>query len=1438
MTNRLLLANALVEDPHNPIVDIAACFPGHGSQSINMFQGCLSNFPEAQQVIAQADTLYKERYGEPLSTTVNSGKDSRLTMPTVMQPAIVTASLAMFAVIKSAGIPISMFMGHSLGEYSALIASDAITFDDGLSAVMDRAEAIDSIPYGMRGAMAVVLPRSSHDMHRIKSIVTALSCQGPLSIGIINSDKQLVISGAKALVVRVTERLAAESIESSILPIPVGFHSPVLSPILMEFKRKLENYQWRKPNIPVISTITQGPLHDSDIEHLPQLLAGQLVTPFDFRDSVTSCLSMGAKLFVDMGPKRIIANLIADQVRDGEAKVFGLDYGPNGGAKTIDRIQALQWLYDTQESKQNAAPEPSTPSPQTSKVTASDLRNVLLDAICEVTGYPAEVISPDLDLEADLGIDSVKQMQALGTVAEQIGVQPESLDLSQAHTLNDLSNALSALQSDTPHTDKQQILIESTSNTIALESDNRSDDYISNIDTLLLQSICEVTGYPAEVISPDLDLEADLGIDSVKQMQALGTVAEQIGVQPESLDLSQAHTLRQIVDCIKQAAASSGLQKEEQTNTEEFHSGESFSNVKRFIPQIIDKPLSIDLGVTDWSNSSCLFIQSGNQVLDSSIQQTLQPIFRTMHTITADKLISGGAYPTAESEMIQMILDCHSLNSSSPAFGEQTDAWLDTAQEKYAETFKLSQSLYPLIEQTEGNVAWLSVTGAGGVSGVGTTGSGDPVDTLASGFYKSLGKELNNLKVKTLDVDSHTDTPKAILDEVRHYYQDQDCEMGYLHGCRHVVRVIPLVTRQKYSIRKQLPAGTVAFFSGGSRGIALECAKALADEQPQINVVITGRSDINDPQAKDWLHLTEEDWNKAKADFFRDSKRNNPSLGAIELSEEYNRISHIRTLANNLKTAISTRSNLHYIPCDIADAQSTDNAVRKARKQWGNLSLVVHAAGLESFGRLPGKTLSRTQKSIAVKLGGFINLYQATKDEPSLTAFISFGSVSGRFGMDGQVDYTAAAATLSALSHTIPMNTPANQKIPFVTMEWSAWSQVGMAAHPQVIAVQKQERGMEYIPVKVGTEFFLDELALGTADPEVLIMGALGSNQPQGQLDSLDADMELASPIDSAGTVLDKPHYPMLDSVDKRGENALVAHRMLRYDRDLYLPDHRVKGVTTFPGVLHLETQIEAASCLSNVKRLGVELEELELKTFLKCRDNDEVPITIEAFRTDRKGSEVITTELYSTFKAPDGRVLIPHRTHSTATFKLLDKAPESYKADWNPDSLFEKGVLIDIARYHARTEHFISFGPTFRYMRVANLVGDNCAIGEFIVPSVPGLFSDVRNPQFLCCPLLIDNVGRMALMREFQRWGRHVVPVQIHGARQFRCPAAGELCYGKMVFLAEDEKGVNVSIEIIDANGYLLCQADEVRLAFLGPVEQKHNIITSADSVIPSKEY
>lgn len=1331
MTDRLLTAGAIAEDTRNPIGDIAACFPGHGSQSVGMFHGCLSGFPEAQQVIARADDLYKERYGERLSTTVGSGRDDRLTMPTVMQPAIVTASLAMFAVLEAAGIPVSMLMGHSLGEYSALIASRAVAFEDGFAAVMDRAETIESIPYAMRGAMAVALPRSLHDMHRVRAVVAELSCRGPLSIAIVNSDEQLVVSGSRALVADVTERLAAESIESFALPIPVGFHSPVLSPVVTEFEHRLERYHWNRPDIPVISTITQGTLQPGDVEHLPQLLAGQLVTPFDFRDCIASCRSAGARVFVDMGPKHIIGTLIEHQLHDGGATVLKLDCGPDGGARTAERIQSLQWLCGTQGNGRKAESEPTKPATTAPRPTADDVRTALLDALCEATGYPAEVIDPDMDLEADLGIDSVKQMQALGTVAERVGIQPESLDLSQARTL------------------------------------------------------------------------------------------------------------RQIVECLEHAEPTAPRRQDGRLADEGPHAAEDASGVKRFVPQIIYKPLADDPGLTDWSDAACLFIRSGDHELDESIRQTLQPLFREVHATTADEIIDSGTHPTVESGTpVRMILDCHSFHDGIPSFGQRSEAWMRIVRERYARTFRLSQILYPLIEHAEDGMAWLSVTGTGGVSGAGSKGKGDPLDALDTGFYKSLGKELRNLQVKTMDVDSPDDVPGAILDEVRHYRQDQDCEMGYLHGRRHVVRVIPMQMRQEHAIRRQLPEGTVAFFSGGSRGIALECAKALADDQPRINVVITGRSDVDDPRAQRWLRLSDEEWAQAKPDFIREVKRKDPSLGAIALSEEYDRIGHIRILARNLRTAVSARRNLHYIPCDIADAQSTEDAVHKARRQWGDLSLVVHAAGLESFGRLPGKTLDRTMRSIAVKLGGFINLYHATKDEPSLTAFVSFGSVSGRFGMDGQVDYTAAAATLSALSHTIPMNMPADRRIPFVTMEWSAWGQVGMAVHPQVIAVQEQDRGMEYIPVRTGTEFFLDELALGTADPEVLIMGSLGSNRPQGQLDSLDDGLELISPIEeTTGTVVDKPHYPMLDSVDRQDADTILAHRMLRYDRDLYLPDHRVKGVTTFPGVLHLETQIEAASCLSNVKRFGVELEELELNTFLKCRDNDEVPITVNAHRTDRTDGQVIATELYSTFKTPDGRTLIPHRTHSTAVIRLLDKAPEPCRADWRPERLLEQGTPIDIGRYHAETEHFISFGPTFRYMRRARLIGDDCAAGEFMVPSVPGLFSDVRNPQFLCCPLLIDNVGRMALMREFQLRGRHVVPIRIHGARQFRCPAAGELCYGKMDFLTEDEQSVDVHIEIIDANGYLLCQADDVRLTILGPAEQEHDIMASPNAVEPAKE-
>ena len=442
MTDRLLTAGAIAEDTRNPIGDIAACFPGHGSQSVGMFHGCLSGFPEARQVIARADDLYKERYGERLSTTVGSGRGDRLTMPTVMQPAIVTASLAMFAVLEAAGIPVSMLMGHSLGEYSALIASRAVSFEDGFAAVMDRAETIESIPYAMRGAMAVALPRSLHDMHRVRAVVAELSCRGPLSIAIVNSDEQLVVSGSRALVADVTERLAAESIESFALPIPVGFHSPVLSPVVTEFEHRLERCHWNRPDIPVISTITQGTLQPGDVEHLPQLLAGQLVTPFDFRDCIASCRSAGARVFVDMGPKHIIGTLIEHQLHDGGATVLKLDCGPDGGARTAERIQSLQWLCGTQGNGRKAESEPTKPAATAPRPTADDVRTALLDALCEATGYPAEVIDPDMALEADLGIDSVKQMQALGTVAERVGIQPESLDLSQARTLRQIVECL------------------------------------------------------------------------------------------------------------------------------------------------------------------------------------------------------------------------------------------------------------------------------------------------------------------------------------------------------------------------------------------------------------------------------------------------------------------------------------------------------------------------------------------------------------------------------------------------------------------------------------------------------------------------------------------------------------------------------------------------------------------------------------------------------------------------------------------------------------------------------------------------------------------------------------------------------------------------------------------------------------------------------------
>ena len=178
-------------------------------------------------------------------------------------------------------------------------------------------------------------------------------------------------------------------------------------------------------------------------------------------------------------------------------------------------------------------PEPAPAAPQAPSTNGASLRDVLLEVVAEKTGYPAEMVDPGMDLEADLGVDSIKRVQILGAVQERFpelpAVGPEQL--GELRTLDQITGFLTV---DTAE--------QSTADTAAAAADAGS------VRTVLLEVVAEKTGYPAEMVDPGMDLEADLGVDSIKRVQILGAVQERFpelpAVGPEQL--GELRTLDQI----------------------------------------------------------------------------------------------------------------------------------------------------------------------------------------------------------------------------------------------------------------------------------------------------------------------------------------------------------------------------------------------------------------------------------------------------------------------------------------------------------------------------------------------------------------------------------------------------------------------------------------------------------------------------------------------------------------------------------------------------------------------------------------------------------------------------------------------------------------------------------------------------------------------------
>ncbi len=289
----------------------AFVFPGQGSQSVGMLSS-ISDRPEVRVILQEAS----EALGEDVAKLIAAGPAEALSLTTNTQPVMLTAGVAFYHAWLAAGGPLPKVMaGHSLGEYSALVAAGVIAFKDAIPLVRFRAEAMQgAVPVGT-GGMAAILGLDDASVIRVCAEAAAAS-GGVVEAVNFNAPGQVVIAGGSDAVTKACELLKAAGAKRALpLPVSAPFHSSLLQPASEKLKGYLANIEFKAPSIAVINNVDVAILNDPLA--IKDALVRQAAKPVRWQETIQAMAGQGITQVVECGPGKVLAGLtkrINDQV--------------------------------------------------------------------------------------------------------------------------------------------------------------------------------------------------------------------------------------------------------------------------------------------------------------------------------------------------------------------------------------------------------------------------------------------------------------------------------------------------------------------------------------------------------------------------------------------------------------------------------------------------------------------------------------------------------------------------------------------------------------------------------------------------------------------------------------------------------------------------------------------------------------------------------------------------------------------------------------------------------------------------------------------------------------------------------------------------------------------------------------------------------------------
>ena len=281
-------------------------FPGQGSQIVGMGLEFYKNFEIVKKIFNQADKQLKF----PLSKIILEGPEDELQLTKNTQPSILTVSYSIFKVLKEEFNfnfkSFQYFAGHSLGEYSALLCANALSFDDALYLLHERGKAMqDAVPVG-KGSMLAVL---GADIEKIKTLLNSGDMKKEIcEIANDNASGQVIVSGKAESVKLFQNLLKKEKIKSIPLKVSAPFHCSLMQSAAEIMRDKINKINFNAPNKEIISNVTAK--SERNVENVKKLLIDQIYSTVRWRESLNTMFDNGVKNFVEIGPGKVLTGLV------------------------------------------------------------------------------------------------------------------------------------------------------------------------------------------------------------------------------------------------------------------------------------------------------------------------------------------------------------------------------------------------------------------------------------------------------------------------------------------------------------------------------------------------------------------------------------------------------------------------------------------------------------------------------------------------------------------------------------------------------------------------------------------------------------------------------------------------------------------------------------------------------------------------------------------------------------------------------------------------------------------------------------------------------------------------------------------------------------------------------------------------------------------------